>query len=385
MYVISVKKPRMPSRFAVFTSLFYFFYFWATAVFIIFVPKTLLDIGYDTTQVGILLSVMPLIRFATPFLFTKKFKLTKETFYCSLIFSTILFACFVLTYQSFWLLFLNTLLYGLFITITLPYVDSVALREVSKEKYGLVRLFGSIGFMGAALMLGKMELDKETVFFHYLISVALMSVFGVLLAAKESKQSGNEPQKTLGGDLKRYIADTPFWIAMIMVQLSFGAFYGFFTVFEHEHGISLENITYLWSIGVLAEIFMFAFQGKILKNIKPLFVIKLTIVSLIIRWFLLHFFEGNFIVAALAQVTHALNFALFTTAAFLFVYSRYEDKKRAQMHFYGFSYGLGGFFGSLLSGALYGQNIFLYSAIFAFAALFFMLFYRSSEQTLSQP
>lgn len=346
----------------------------------IFAPKTLFDLGYTTAEIGILLSVMPLIRFITPFLFSSKLKLTKETFYYSLIFSTLLFAGFVFTYHSFWLLFLNTLLYGLSITITLPYVDSVALKEVKKEKYGFIRLFGSIGFMGAAIVLGKMELDKETIFLNYLISVALMSVFGALLALKENVETeGGQAAKETEGDLKRYIADSPFWLAMILVQLSFGAFYGFFTIFEHENGITLENITYLWSIGVLAEIFMFAFQGKLLKNIRPLFVIKLTMVSLVARWLLLHFFEGNFFIVALAQITHALNFALFTMAAFLFVYNRYEDKKRAQMHFYGFSYGLGGFFGSLISGALYGQNIFLYSALFASVALLFMLFYRSNE------
>jgi PPP family 3-phenylpropionic acid transporter len=370
----------MPSRFAIFTSLFYFFYFWATAVFVIFVPKTLLDLGYTTAEIGILLSVMPLIRFITPFLFSSKLKLTKETFYYSLIFSTLLFAGFVFTYHSFWLLFLNTLLYGLFITITLPYVDSVALKEIKKEKYGLIRLFGSIGFMGAAIALGKMELDKETVFLHYLISVALMSVFGALLASKEKIETESEQAaKETEGDLKRYIADSPFWLAMILVQLSFGAFYGFFTVFEHENGITLENITYLWSIGVLAEIFMFAFQGKLLKNIRPLFVIKLTIVSLVARWLLLHFFEGNFFAVALAQITHALNFALFTTAAFLYIFNRYEDKKRAQMHFYGLSYGLGGFFGSIISGALYGPNIFLYSALFAAFSLAAIALYKPTR------
>ncbi len=367
----------MPFRFATFTSLFYFFYFWATAVFIIFVPKTLLDAGYNTTQVGIILSIMPLTRFITPFLFSTKFKLTKQVFYASLILSTILFALFAFTYHSFWLLFLNTLFYGFFITVTLPYVDSVALKEVQKEKYGLIRLFGSIGFIGAAIALGKIDLNKESVFLHYLVSVALMSVFGMLLASKEKR--GDKDVKTTKeneGDLKKYIADAPFWLAMILVQLSFGAFYGFFTVFEHEYGISLENITYLWSIGVLAEIFMFALQGRLLKNIKPLFIIKLTILSLVARWLLLHFFKGNFFAVALAQVTHALNFALFTTAAFLFVYNRYEDKKRAQMHFYGFSYGLGGFFGSLISGGLYGPNLFLYSTVAAGTAFLFMALYK---------
>jgi len=369
----------MPSRFSTLTALFYFFYFWATGVFVIFVPKTLVDIGYSAAQVGILLSLMPLIRFITPFLFSAKIKLTKKTFIYSLVFSTLFFASFSLTYQNFWLLFANTLIYGVFVSISLPYVDTVALKTIPKEKYGLVRLFGSIGFMGAGIVLGKMVLDAQDIFWHYLVSVALMSLFGAILSNRGEAKEDVQETKSDGGELKRYIKDSPFWLAMIFMQLSFGAFYGFFTVFEHEHGISLEAITYLWSIGVLAEIFMFAFQGKLLKKIKPLFIIKFAIVTLIARWLLLHFFAGNFIVAAIAQLTHALNFALFTTAAFLFIFSRYEDKKRAQMHFYGFSYGLGGFFGSLASGALYGPNLFLYSAFFALLSLVFMMLFRPTD------
>jgi PPP family 3-phenylpropionic acid transporter len=369
----------MPNRFGFFTSLFYFFYFWATGVFIIFVPKTLVDIGYSAAQIGILLSIMPLIRFATPFLFSSKIKFTKETFLWSLALSTLFFALFIFTYHNFWLLFVNTLLYGIFVSITLPYVDTAALRVIPKEKYGLVRLFGSIGFMGAGLVLGKMALDKEAVFLNYFVSVALMSVFGAMLAARdEAKEIEGENGKK-EPEIRKYIADIPFWLSMILVQLSFGAFYGFFTVFESEHGISIENITYLWSIGVLAEIFMFAFQGKLLKNVKPLFIIKLSIATLIARWLALHFFEGNFFVAAVAQITHAFNFALFTTAVFLHIFSRYEDKKRAQMHFYGLSYGLGGFFGSIISGALYGPNIFLYSALFAAFSLAAIALYKPTR------
>lgn len=369
----------MPSKFGSFTALFYFFYFWATGVFIIFVPKTLVDIGYSATQIGILLSVMPLIRFITPFLFSAKIKFTKNIFLYSLLLSTLFFATFAFSYHNFWLLFANTVIYGLFVSITLPYVDTVALRAIPKEKYGLVRLFGSIGFMGAGITLGKMALDKEAVFWHYLVSVALMSIFGAILAYRsEAKEPTDEPIYS-SGELKKYIKDSPFWVAMIFMQLSFGAFYGFFTVFEAQHGISIENITYLWSIGVLAEIFMFAFQGKLLKNIKPLFIIKLSIASVIIRWLLLHFFAGNFFIAAIAQISHALNFALFTTAAFLFIFSRYEDKKKAQMHFYGFSYGLGGFVGSLASGALYGPNIFLYSALFASISMAAIMLFKPTE------
>lgn len=369
----------MPSAFSSLTALFYFFYFWATGVFIIFVPKTLVDVGYSAAEVGALLSVMPLIRFITPFLLSSKIKLTRRVFIHSLALSTLFFIAFAFSYQNFWLLFFNTVLYGLCITVSLPYVDTIALKTIPKEKYGLVRLYGSIGFMGAGIVLGRMALGEEGVFWHYLVSVALMSLFGAALALQsEAKEPANDGAH-IEGELKKYIKDSPFWLSMIFMQLSFGAFYGFFTLFESERGISLKNITYLWSIGVLAEIFMFAFQGRLIDKIRPLFIIKLSIATLVVRWLLLHFFPGNFVIAAIAQVTHAVNFALFTTAAFLFIFERYKDKKRAQMHFYGFSYGLGGFFGSFLSGALYGENIFLYAAFFAALSLFFMMIFRPSH------
>lgn len=48
-------------------SAFYFFYFAAVGVYVMFLPKVLLDIGYSTTDIGIVLALAPLMRFLTPF------------------------------------------------------------------------------------------------------------------------------------------------------------------------------------------------------------------------------------------------------------------------------------------------------------------------------
>ncbi|KAB7886356.1 MFS transporter, partial [Poseidonibacter ostreae] len=52
-------------------SAFYFFYFAAVGVYIIFMPKVLHDIGYNAFDIGIIFALAPLMRFATPFLFLK--------------------------------------------------------------------------------------------------------------------------------------------------------------------------------------------------------------------------------------------------------------------------------------------------------------------------
>ena len=56
-------------------SAFYFFYFAAVGVYIIFMPKVLHDIGYDAFEIGIIFALAPLMRFLTPFLFLKHIKL----------------------------------------------------------------------------------------------------------------------------------------------------------------------------------------------------------------------------------------------------------------------------------------------------------------------
>ena len=61
-------------------SAFYFFYFAAVGVYIIFLPKVLHDIGYSTFDIGIIFALAPLMRFITPFLFLKHIKLDQKMF-----------------------------------------------------------------------------------------------------------------------------------------------------------------------------------------------------------------------------------------------------------------------------------------------------------------
>ena len=70
-------------------SAFYFFYFAAVGVYIIFLPKVLHDIGYSTFDIGIVFALAPLMRFITPFLFLKHVKLDQNMFKSALFLSVI--------------------------------------------------------------------------------------------------------------------------------------------------------------------------------------------------------------------------------------------------------------------------------------------------------
>jgi PPP family 3-phenylpropionic acid transporter len=88
-------------------SAFYFFYFAAVGVYIIFLPKVLIDIGYTPSDIGIIFALAPLMRFATPFLFLKHIKLDKILFKTVLFLSVISSSFFYITIDNFYLFMIN--------------------------------------------------------------------------------------------------------------------------------------------------------------------------------------------------------------------------------------------------------------------------------------
>jgi PPP family 3-phenylpropionic acid transporter len=157
-----------------------------------------------------------------------------------------------------------------------------------------------------------------------------------------------------------------FWAAVIFLQISFGGFYSFFTIYVTSHGISKEWVGWLFAIGVSAEIIVFLIQHKFINKKPPLFWIKLSIFLTSIRWSILYLFPSNLLLIALSQTIHAFSFALFHTSALLYLNKTYENKTLAQQFYAGIAYGFAAFIGSVLAGLWYGNNLFLIESVIAF-------------------
>lgn len=344
-------------------SAFYFFYFAAVGVYIIFLPKVLLDIGYTPSNIGIVLALAPLMRFATPFLFLKHVKLDQTIFKTSLIIGVISAALFYITIENFYLFIINNGILGICMSLVLPYIETIALKALGKSRYGKSRLYGSIGFMAVALILAKF-LHSPQVALHYYLAMTIFTVFFSFLLLKYDVEHENTTKKKSSKSFS-ILKYWPFWLSLFLMQVSFGGFYNFFTIYETSRGISLEMISYLWSFGVVCEILMLYFQAPILKN-NLLLVIKFSIFITALRWLLLYLFDDSLAITFFTQAIHAFSFGLYHSAVILCLYSLYRDKKLAQQFMYGVAYGLGGFVGALLAGWLYSDELFLYSAILAF-------------------
>jgi PPP family 3-phenylpropionic acid transporter len=345
-------------------SSFYFFYFASVGIYIIFLPKILKDIGYAPIEIGIIFAIAPLMRFLTPFLFLKHITLTKNIFIVSLALSNIFAIMFFATIENFYLFLINNILLGITLSLILPYLETFALNSL-KQTYGKSRLWGSIGFMIISLVLSRFDINIDNVVIYYLITTIFTTIFALSLLQYKHNSNDGEILDNGTFSLRKYWT---FWVSLFLMQVSFGGFYTFFTIYESELGISSNIIGYLWAFGVVCEIIMFYFQTPLLKN-NLLNLIRLSIFLTFIRWLLLFFYGDNLYITFLSQSFHAFSFGLYHTAVILYLYKLYHNKTLAQQFMFGIAYGLGGMIGSIVASLFYGEYLFLSSAIIALLAL----------------
>jgi len=348
-------------------SAFYFFYFAAVGVYVIFLPKVLHDIGYSAFEIGVIFAVAPLMKFITPFLFLKHITLNQTIFKTALILSIFCSIMLYFTLENLYLLMINNAVLAACLSMILPYLEVTAVKILGKGRYGKSRLYGSIGFMVISLLLGQF-LTNPYIALHYYLTVNVLTVIFAFFLLRYDDVSHDETPSNSKFSFFKY---WPFWISLFFMQFSFGAFYNFFTIYETSHGISLEMTSYLWSFGVICEIVILYFQGPLLKK-NLLALIKFSVAITAIRWFILYMYPDNLTLTFISQGIHAFSFGLFHSAVVIYLYSLYENKKLAQQFMFGVAYGLGGFLGALIAGWLYGEYLFLYSTIFALISFVFL-------------
>ena len=329
-------------------SLYYFFFFASIAIYVIFLPNYLKVLGYSAKEIGIIFSALPISRFITPFFFQKR-AITTNIFKLSIFISAILTIMLYVNNFYSYLLFFTIL--GVLYSINFPYIETIAINKL-ENSYGKIRLWGSIGFMLVALLLSYIQINIITLFF-------ILNLITAYFAYKFVN-----PEFSISKHFEKidFLKEWQFWIALILLQISFGGFYNFFTIYNLHHGISKEINGWLWSIGVIAEIIIFIFQYKFLTKNNALFYIKISLFMTFIRWLGFYIFVGNALMIALLQTLHMFSFAIFHTAALLYISNKYKNQTLAQQFYAGIGYGLAAFLGSILSGYLYSDKLFLYEA-----------------------
>lgn len=344
---------------------FYFFYFSAIGVYIIFLPQLMADRGYTAFEIGVLFSAGPIMRFLVPFLFLRFFTLTRRVFQFSLLGGLVSVGLFILSVDHLCLALLSLALLGTAWSLILPFVEVLALDRIG-ARYGHSRLFGSIGFIIIGLVLGHITLGFGVAMIAYVGTIAATVLFGLSLSSHIEKS----PEPVQGRF--RFRDHAGFWIAVFFMQMSFGGLYNFFTIYGGTHGIPMSTISWLWTIGVLAEIGMFLWQRRVL-HLPLLTLLHICFALTALRWGLLWLFPGDVLIAFFSQSLHAFSLALYHTVAISYIHRHYLNRRLGQQFYLGIGYGLGGFVGSVFAGWIYGDGLFLWMgllAVLGWAALF---------------
>ena len=364
-------------------SLFYFAYFALVGIYVMFMPTALIGFGYSKLEIGIVYSAAPFMRFLLPFIFKYYIELTHKVYIVALIFTFLSAVLFLGSINEFYVHLLANLLFGGAMGIVLPFVETIALQQLSKTVYGKIRLWGSVGFILIALWFGEVVVSpKGTI--YYLIAMGFFTlIFGYFVLQFDENHKNIQEDDDKAFSLKKYWA---FWTSVFLMQVAFGGFYTFFTIYEVAQGVSTQVISYLWTFGVICEIVMLYFQGALLER-NLLTILKAATLITAFRWLLLYLYPSSLEITFLSQSLHAISFALYHTAAITYVFSLYTQKRLAQQFFLGISFGLGGSVGAYLSGYVYdskfyGEYLFLVEAFITFGAFLMLLVHTKRKNQL---
>jgi len=337
--------------------LFYFLFFALIGNYVIFMPK-LFSHYFTPSEIGILFAMMPIARFLTPFIFLKK-PLSKKDYILSIFIA--FFASLLILSKNFYIILFSFFLIGASFAVLFPYIEAIAIEKLS-TKYGKARVMGSLGFMLYGIIFSYIKINHLISFIILMFLTALSAFY-----FRENKTIKKEVSKI------NFTKNYKFWLGLIFMQISFGGFYNFFTIYLIKHGINKEYVGWLWGIGVMSEIIVFLIGHKFLHKLNPIKWIKISIFLTSIRWLMLFLFANSLILIAASQLLHAFSFAIFHTSALLYINKTYKNKTLAQQFYAGIAYGLAAFLGSIISGILYGENLFLYESLIALIGFLIML------------
>ena len=221
------------------------------------------------------------------------------------------------------------------------------------DRYGPIRLWGSVGFILAVLATGAM-LDMFPVA-RLLWVIAGLSIV-TFLAAFQLPAHSVERVGRVQGSLRAILRRTDviaFFAACTCMTVAHGALYVFYSLYLVEHGYSKTTVGLLWTFGVLAEIGVFLAMPMLTRRFSLRAILLASFVAAGVRFAAIGWGVDSFVVLSVAQLLHAATFGSFHAASIAMVHRLFPGslQVRGQALYMSIAYGFGGMAGTLLAGA----------------------------------
>ena len=339
-------------------SAIYFAYFAIVGAFAPYWSLYLKSLGLSAAKIGILASVPLLLRLLIPNFWGhmadmsgRRVRLLRiGAVGACLFFSPLVFV------HDFYFIAASIALYSFFWNAIMGQVETITLHCLKQEyaKYGRVRLWGSLGFVAAVLILGAYFDYFEISRLPFLIEVMLLALLLIVFLLPPNADLGHKSRKKYAefAVLLRSREVLVFFAATFLLHASHGAYYVFYSIYLESAGYGKLEIGGLWTVGVLAEILLFLLMHRLLarSSLAVLFALSLMLTTL--RWLGIALFVEQPILLVLLQVLHAFSFGVCHAVAIEFCRRRFSDGllSRGQAFYSSVSFGAGSAFGALVSG-----------------------------------
>jgi MFS transporter, PPP family, 3-phenylpropionic acid transporter len=334
----------------------YFFIFAAIASLFPFLVIHYKDLGLSGTQIGILAALSPLVTVLTAPLWGALADATQRYKQLLLVMMVgCLFTVFALSQatQFGWLLVIIAL-FAFFAGSVMPLIDSSVMAQLShKDRYGNLRLWGSIGFGLASPFVGYIaeRAGLEWTFYFYLFFFAITTTLVVFFPVSRAPI-----RKPLGTGMLEFKNQT--WLMFLLTVFlgGFGLAVGgnYYLLHLKDLGGTQTHVGFSLTFATLGEVPFMLFGYRLLKRYpaKVLLVAALFFMALRLVGYALASAPWHFLPI---QLLHGPTFALIWIAGIAYAdrLSPSHLKTTGQSLFATTFSGVGGTLGGLMGGLLY--------------------------------
>lgn len=360
-------------------SAYYFFYFAFIGGFSPYFGLYLQSLSFSAWDIGVLMSLMQLMRFFGPYLwgtladrFGERLRIIRVTTVLALAMFSLFFCV-----SQFAAVFAVLAVLSFFWVASLPLLETLTFDHLRGNPggYSRIRIWGSVGFIVAVLGAGAL-LD------HFGMRLLLWVDLAMLVGLAASTFSVPEAQHA-------QVADDHPPIGAILAQprvrallsacfamtAAHGAFNIFYSIFLAEHGHSKSVIGGLWTLGVLAEIVVFYYMSTLMRWFSLRTLLLASFVAAVLRFVSIGYGGDSLAVLIPMQLVHGLTFGAFHAASIAAVNRWFpgSTRSRGQALYSSVSFGAGGLVGGLASGWAWehfgGEVAFALSSLYALIGL----------------
>ena len=347
-----------PRRFATRLALFYSTMFGMVGTHLPFFTVWLKAVGIDAFWIGIITAIPPVTRF-TVLPFVTALAERRHALRGAIVataFATALGFSILGTQHQPVLVFLAYAVTCCLWTPMVPLTDAYALKGVARHglNYGPLRLWGSAAFVAGALGCGLLvDVIAAQNLIWVIVSVAALGAFvGLGLQPLDTPKSAANIHRGAGA-----LLSDPGFLAIIvtsaLIQGSHAAYYIFASIAWQQAGLGGLTIAGLWSLGVIAEIVVFALSPRF--TLPPVMLVVIAALSAVARW-VITAQEPPLAILAAVQLAHGLTFGLTQVGTMMLLvgYVPGHVMARGQGYLAACS-GIVSSSVSILSGAIYAQ------------------------------